>query len=53
MYKKVLVTGGSGFLGRRIVQECKNYGYEVLSPRSAEVNLYDCENLLKIISQKL
>jgi GDP-L-fucose synthase len=49
MYKKVLVTGGSGFLGRRIVQECKNYGYEVLSPRSAEVNLYDCENLLKFI----
>jgi len=49
MYKKVLITGGSGFLGRRIVEECQNLGYEVLNPRSSEMNLYDLESLKKFI----
>ena len=49
MYKKVLVTGGSGFLGRRIVDECKNLDYEVLSPRSSEMDLYNEESLKKFI----
>ena len=51
MYKKVLVTGGSGFLGRRIVEECEKLGYEVLSPRSSEMDLYDLENLKKFIKK--
>jgi len=51
MYKKVLVTGGSGFLGRRIVEECKNLGHEVLHPRSSEMDLYDFENLKKFIKE--
>lgn len=49
MYKKVLVTGGSGFLGRRIVDECMNLDYEVLFPRSKEMDLYDIENLKKFL----
>lgn len=49
MYKKVLVTGGSGFLGRRIVDECEKLDYEVLSPRSSEMDLYNEESLKKFI----
>jgi len=51
MYKKILVTGGSGFLGRRIVEECEKLGYEVLSPRSSEMDLYDFKNLKKFIKK--
>lgn len=36
--KKVLVTGGSGFLGRYIVEACREKGYDVLAPRSRECN---------------
>ncbi len=35
----VLVTGGSGFLGRRIVTTAGQVGYRVLAPRSAVFNL--------------
>jgi len=51
MYKKILVTGGSGFLGRRIVEECEKLGYQVLSPRSSEMDLYDLKNLKKFIKK--
>jgi len=37
--RRVLVTGGSGFLGRRIVSEASERGYEVIAPRSSEFNL--------------
>jgi len=37
--KRVLVTGGSGFLGRRIVAEAAGQGYEVIAPRSSEFDL--------------
>ena len=36
---KILVTGGSGFLGRRIVSALKEAGHLVFAPRSAEFNL--------------
>lgn len=36
---RVLVTGGSGFLGRCIVDAAHQAGYEVLAPRSATFNL--------------
>ena len=38
-YQNVLVTGGSGFLGRQIVKEVKKENYQVFAPRSAEFNL--------------
>ena len=37
--KRVLITGGSGFLGRCIVECAKDGGYEVVAPRSAEFDL--------------
>jgi GDP-L-fucose synthase len=45
MNKKILVTGGSGFLGRRIVEECSNLGYDVLCPRSSTMDLFNLRNL--------
>ena len=36
---KILITGGSGFLGRRIVSALKEAGHLVFAPRSAEFNL--------------
>jgi GDP-L-fucose synthase len=37
--KRVLITGGSGFLGRHIVEKAKSKGYKVYAPRSKEFNL--------------
>ena len=39
MHKTVLITGGSGFLGRQIVKYAENAGYKVLAPRSSELDL--------------
>ena len=36
---RVLLTGGSGFLGRHIAEAAQAKGHEVLTPRSAEMNL--------------
>jgi GDP-L-fucose synthase len=36
---RVLVTGGSGFLGRRVVERLREHGAEVSAPRSAEFDL--------------
>lgn len=38
-FKNVLVTGGSGFLGRRIVARLERLGIGVTAPRSAEFDL--------------
>lgn len=44
--KKVLVTGGSGFLGRVIVRKLKERGAEVLAPRSEGKYRGSCMDLL-------
>jgi nucleoside-diphosphate-sugar epimerase len=36
---RVLITGGSGFLGRTIVAAAEQRGYEVLTPRRLEFDL--------------
>ena len=42
---RVLVTGGSGFLGRRIVSEAQAAGHEVFAPRGVEANLESGEGV--------
>ena len=37
--RRVLVTGGSGFLGRHVVAQLARRGAEVVAPRSAEYDL--------------
>ena len=37
--RRVLVTGGSGFLGRRVVARLRAAGADVVAPRSAEYDL--------------
>ena len=49
----ILVTGGSGFLGRHIVAECIKAGYETIAPRSSEFNLETTQNVRKFLDQQL
>lgn len=37
--QRILVTGGSGFLGRYIVKYLENHSYEAFAPRSSEFDL--------------
>lgn len=37
--KKILVTGGTGFLGRNLVAKLKNYGFDIYAPRRLELDL--------------
>jgi len=53
MARRVLVTGGSGFLGRHIVATAKARGHEVLAPRSAEMDLEDREAAFAYVSGAL
>jgi len=39
--RRVLVTGGSGFLGRVVVQRLRDAGADVVAPRRAEYDLTD------------
>jgi GDP-L-fucose synthase len=45
MPKKILVTGGNGFLGRHIVEKAETKGYQVFAPRSKDFNLQTNEGV--------
>lgn len=38
---KILIFGGNGFLGNRLVPMLRDRGHEVLAPRSSEINLLE------------
>ncbi len=48
--KKVLVTGGSGFIGRQAVRFLQQRGFEVLAPSSTEMNVLDPEAVTAYVS---
>lgn len=52
MSKKILVTGGSGFIGRNIVEQLRGK-YEVSAPSSTELNLLDTEAVRRFLQDNL
>jgi GDP-L-fucose synthase len=51
-YRKVVVTGGAGFLGRFIVERLQSYkGTEVFVPRSRDYNLVGESDIKRLLSK--
>ena len=48
---RVLLTGGSGFLGRQILATAQEKGHEVLAPRSSQMDLEDREAAFGWVSE--
>ena len=48
--KRVLVTGGSGFLGRHVVSQLRDQGAQVFAPRSKEYNLTRIEDTMQALN---
>lgn len=49
--RRVLITGGAGFLGRRIVARVQEAGYETLAPRTAEFDLESKDGVCEYFAQ--
>jgi GDP-L-fucose synthase len=50
-YKRVIVTGGAGFLGRFVIERLKDYsGIEIFVPRSREYNLVDGADVVRLFN---
>jgi GDP-L-fucose synthase len=50
-YKRVVVTGGAGFLGRFVVDRLKDHsGIEIVVPRSREYNLVDGAEVVRLFN---
>lgn len=51
-YKRVVVTGGAGFLGRFIVERLQALtGVEVFVPRSADYNLVEGDDIKRLLTE--
>lgn len=48
---KILITGTSGFLGRRAAASFKSNGYEVLTPSHAQLELCDGDAVLRYLEE--
>lgn len=51
-FKRVLVTGGTGFLGRFIVERLQTFtGVEIFSPRRRDYDLVEASNIERLLSE--
>jgi GDP-L-fucose synthase len=48
-YRKIVVTGGAGFLGRILVGKLEHEGVEVFVPRSSDYNLVEGEDVKRLL----
>jgi GDP-L-fucose synthase len=48
-YKKVVVTGGAGFLGRFLVQRLRGAGADIFVPRSKDYDLVKNEDVIRLL----
>lgn len=49
--KKILITGGTGFIGRNIAESYLNDTYELIAPRRAELDLTNDESIKNYFEQ--
>jgi GDP-L-fucose synthase len=49
---KIYLTGGSGFLGRNLLQRMNERGYEVLAPRSSEVDIMNAKQVFEFLQSE-
>lgn len=49
--KNILITGGTGFIGRNILESFLNEKYDFLAPTQQELDLIDTKNVSKYISE--
>ena len=52
MKKKILLTGGSGFIGRNILESYLSQKYDIVAPRHAEVDIADTESVDNFFKDK-
>ena len=51
-YKRIVVTGGAGFLGRFVVERLQGFeGVEVVVPRSSDYNLLEAPDIKRLFSE--
>jgi GDP-L-fucose synthase len=51
-YRRVLVTGGAGFVGRFVVDRLQKYGdLEVLTPRHQDYNLVELPDIQRLLAE--
>lgn len=50
--KKILLTGGSGFIGRNILESYLSQKYDIVAPRHTEVDIADTESVDNFFKNK-
>ena len=51
--KRILLTGGSGFIGRNILESNLAEKYEIIAPRHCELDLLDDKYISRITTIKI